>query len=238
METYEDLYTHDVTIPYHGIQIDVPSLQYNIAAFSGSKSQKSQISPKKVIKHSPSKERLQKIASEYQITFPRPSEVPQPSQNTIKPPITSFTPPAQNTRLLSLFLMFSIIGVIIYYTYSDIQKKIKIKSREMDINVQQCIKEYYENECQPDKRIPIAEEFCLEKEKCISKNPENDVIFLHVSAELFGELINRFCEEMTLKTMAFLLIILLLILYTSMKYLKERNKVVAKYTRNLNQIKN
>lgn len=98
-----------------------------------------------------------------------------------------------------------------------------MKSREIDLEVQICVKEYFDNKCSPEERIPIANQFCLEREKCINRSPENDILILHVGAELFGEFLNKFVETMTMKTIIFTIAISFGLIAMLLKYIEIRH---------------
>ena len=63
-----------------------------------------------------------------------------------------------------------------------------------------CSKEYLENRCAPNTRVPAMEKACLAWEKCMNRDP-NVVGRARVSAETFAEIINSFIEPISYKTM-------------------------------------
>jgi hypothetical protein len=63
-----------------------------------------------------------------------------------------------------------------------------------------CSKEYLENRCAPNTRVPAMEKACLAWEKCMNRDP-TVVGRARVSAETFAEIINSFIEPISYKTM-------------------------------------
>jgi hypothetical protein len=65
-----------------------------------------------------------------------------------------------------------------------------------------CSKEYLENRCAPNTRVPAMEKACVAWEKCMNRDP-TVVGRARVSAETFAEIINSFIEPISYKTMVF-----------------------------------
>jgi len=63
-----------------------------------------------------------------------------------------------------------------------------------------CSKEYLENRCAPNTRVPAMEKACLAWEKCMNRDP-TVVGRARVSAETFAEIVNSFIEPISYKTM-------------------------------------
>lgn len=63
-----------------------------------------------------------------------------------------------------------------------------------------CSKEYLENRCAPNTRVPAMEKACVAWEKCMNRDP-TVVGRARVSAETFAEIINSFIEPISYKTM-------------------------------------
>ena len=45
----------------------------------------------------------------------------------------------------------------------------------------ECKDQYFRNNCEPDKRVPALKEYCLDKEICMNRNPENTVLVLPIA---------------------------------------------------------
>src|SRR5271169_4815983 len=65
-----------------------------------------------------------------------------------------------------------------------------------------CSKEYLENRCAPNTRVPAMEKACVAWEKCMNRDP-TVVGRARVSAETFAEIINSFIEPISYKTMVY-----------------------------------
>jgi hypothetical protein len=70
--------------------------------------------------------------------------------------------------------------------------------------ISQCSKQYVENRCSPDMRVPAMEKACSVWENCMKKDP-SVVGRAKLSAETFAEIINGFIEPISYKTMVFIL---------------------------------
>lgn len=86
MESAKNLNRMEITIPYHGINLDLASFQYNLSALSKEKTSAKQ-SAKTSRKSSAAKENLKKIAHDYQIALPKLNPAPSiPIQTQISFP--------------------------------------------------------------------------------------------------------------------------------------------------------
>lgn len=74
-----------------------------------------------------------------------------------------------------------------------------------------CSKEYLENRCAPNTRVPAMEKACSAWEKCMNRDP-TVVGRARVSAETFAEIINSFIEPISYKTMVVPLKIIIILL--------------------------
>jgi hypothetical protein len=63
-----------------------------------------------------------------------------------------------------------------------------------------CSKNYVENRCGSDQRLPALETICTNWELCMNRDP-NAVLRAKVSAHTFAEILNSFVEPISLKTM-------------------------------------
>lgn len=73
-------------------------------------------------------------------------------------------------------------------------------SAEILQEISQCSRDYIENRCAPDMRVPAMEMRCIAWEKCMNRDP-SQVGRARVSAETFAEIINSFIEPISYKTM-------------------------------------
>lgn len=76
----------------------------------------------------------------------------------------------------------------------------KIIMLDIMSEISQCSKQYVENRCSPELRVPAMERACLTWETCMKRNP-SVVGRAKLSAETFAEIINGFIEPISYKTM-------------------------------------
>ncbi|KAG4304836.1 hypothetical protein PORY_001889 [Pneumocystis oryctolagi] len=88
----------------------------------------------------------------------------------------------------------------------DVDQKVEEYSAEILQEMSLCSKEYSENRCSPDHRVPAMERACITWEKCMNRDP-TVVGRAKVSAETFAEIINSFIDPISYKTMIFCILI-------------------------------
>lgn len=93
--------------------------------------------------------------------------------------------------------------------------------------ISQCSKQYIENRCSPELRVPAMEKACLAWESCMKRDP-SVVGRAKLSAETFAEIINGFIEPISYKTMIFILTALFgTIFLSNYAFSMARNRVSA-----------
>lgn len=102
------------------------------------------------------------------------------------------------TQLILLIALFLSISLEIFH---DFQHKFDQQILESALKSANCAKEYTANQCEPETRIPIAEEFCREKEACMH---QNEVYTLKTVAMVLGDTVESFVGAMSWRTLAFL----------------------------------
>lgn len=80
--------------------------------------------------------------------------------------------------------------------------------------ISQCSKQYVENRCSPEQRVPAMERSCLLWEQCMKRDP-SVIGRAKLSAETFAEIINGLIEPISYKTMIFMLVALFGTLFLS-----------------------
>lgn len=122
---------------------------------------------------------------------------------------------------LQLFFNLFIVGLVIYLVVlfvRTVQRDVDIKVEgyliEIMSEIAQCSKQFTENKCFPDQRVPAMEKACVQWENCMNRDPAV-VGRAKVSAETFAEIINSFIEPISLKTMAFFSILVFGFLFLS-----------------------
>lgn len=122
---------------------------------------------------------------------------------------------------LQLFFNLFIVAIVIYLVIQfirTVQRDVDIKVEEYLVEIMseitQCSKQYIENRCTPDQRVPAMEKACVQWENCMNRDPAV-VGRAKVSAETFAEIINSFIEPISMKTMVFFTIIVFGFLFLS-----------------------
>jgi hypothetical protein len=117
--------------------------------------------------------------------------------------------PAIIAKYLQIFFNFVIFGSIFYVVYSfyatiqaDVNRASDEAMAEILSEMAQCSKNYIENQCGADARLPALETICSNWELCMNRDPAA-VKRARLSAHTFAEILNSFVEPISLKTMAF-----------------------------------
>lgn len=102
--------------------------------------------------------------------------------------------------------LFWILLAVYWVTsfYLTIQRDVQIKVDEQLTQIMSeiaaCSKQYVENRCSPELRVPAMEKVCVQWENCMRKDP-SVVSRARLSAETFAEILNSFIEPISYKTM-------------------------------------
>lgn len=103
--------------------------------------------------------------------------------------------------LLNLFLALCVMYVLygIFSTISnDITERAMMESSEILAEMAVCAREFKENKCERDSRVPAMETVCNSWEKCMQRDPYK-VGRSRLSAGMFAEIVNSFIEPISLK---------------------------------------
>ncbi|KAF6221755.1 hypothetical protein HO133_001723 [Letharia lupina] len=103
--------------------------------------------------------------------------------------------------LLNFFLAFCVMYVLygIFSTISnDITERAMMESSEILAEMAVCAREFQENKCERDSRVPAMETVCNSWEKCMQRDPYK-VGRSRLSAGMFAEIVNSFIEPISLK---------------------------------------
>lgn len=122
---------------------------------------------------------------------------------------------------LQLFFNLSLLSILLYFLVSfimtiqaDVNKKVEEYSSEILSEISICTKEYLENRCSPDQRVPAVQMACQAWERCMERDPAK-VGRARVSAETFAEIVNSLIEPISYKTMVFCLVMVFGSLFVS-----------------------
>ncbi len=86
---------------------------------------------------------------------------------------------------------------------NDLYIRYDLEVEDLKVEQKNCMKEYYENKCHYEIRVPAIEKFCWEKEKCLNKNPEKIGISSFLLAKISGEFFKSFLEAFDWKSLIF-----------------------------------
>ena len=104
---------------------------------------------------------------------------------------------------LNFFLAFiTIYGIWTFWITirSDVDKASEDAVAEVMAEIAKCAKDYVDNKCGKDVRLPALETVCHSWEMCMNKDP-NAVKRARVSAHTFAEIFNSFIEPISYKAM-------------------------------------
>ena len=105
--------------------------------------------------------------------------------------------------LLNCFFAFCLMYVLygIYSTIrNDIDERAMMESSEILAEMAVCAREFKENKCERDSRVPAMETVCNNWEKCMQRDPLK-VGRSRLSAGMFAEIFNSFIEPISMKAM-------------------------------------
>lgn len=108
---------------------------------------------------------------------------------------------------LQLFVNMCFVALIFYCLFlcyktiqQDVAAKVEEYSSEILQEMAQCSKDYLDNRCAPDQRVPAMDKPCIAWERCMNRDPAA-VGRAKVSAETFAEIIESFMAKFSYKTM-------------------------------------
>ncbi|OSS54348.1 hypothetical protein B5807_00566 [Epicoccum nigrum] len=111
--------------------------------------------------------------------------------------------------ILNVSLGFSFIFVV-YWAFKSVAADINIEATkhqsEIMVEIAQCVKNYRENRCEPETRVPAMEMACGNWETCMSRDPRK-VAQAAVTVRTFARIINDFFDAFSYKSMISLTIL-------------------------------
>lgn len=94
-------------------------------------------------------------------------------------------------------LMFALYGIFSTIRH-DIDERAVMESSEILAEMAVCAREFKENKCERDSRVPAMETVCNNWEKCMARDPYK-VGRSRLSAGMFAEIFNSFIEPISIK---------------------------------------
>lgn len=105
--------------------------------------------------------------------------------------------------LVNLFLGCTFMYVI-WSLWNGIMNDVNIESHksmvEVMVEIGACAKDYNQNRCAPETRVPAMENICNNWERCMQRDPKK-VARASVTARTFAMIFNSFVEEFSYKSM-------------------------------------
>lgn len=106
-----------------------------------------------------------------------------------------------------MFICYVIV-VVYQVVRDDISKKYNQKVHVVELEIQKCKEEFFQNKCQPETRALALSTYCFEKEICMTQDPYKAVQSSIMSAGLLSQVLNELIEPLTVKTIIFILVFL------------------------------
>jgi len=117
--------------------------------------------------------------------------------------------PSIIAKYLQVFFNAVILFGCLYMFYSfyatiraDVDKASDDAMQDVLAEMTACSKNYIDNRCGADNRLPALEQVCANWELCMNRDP-NAIKRARLSAHTFAEIFNSFVEPISLKTMVF-----------------------------------
>jgi hypothetical protein len=114
-------------------------------------------------------------------------------------------------------LVNSILGLtclyFIYTVWAGIQADVNIEASKYEAEIMKeishCFRQYNDNRCDPDMRVPAMEHACGNWEACMKRDPKK-IAKASVTAKTFAGIFNAFVEEFSYKSMVWIAFLLFL----------------------------
>ncbi|GAM21814.1 hypothetical protein SAMD00019534_049890 [Acytostelium subglobosum LB1] len=146
-----------------------------------------------------------------------------------KEPMFSYLPEVLDRYLhffVRLFIVSMIFIVIIYFfnaIANDVQLKYQLHAAQLQKEIEACSKNYFDNKCLPETRLPAMVDMCAQWEICMNKDPSS-LPKSKLFAELVSEVLDSLVMNMSYRTMIFSLVVLWLIVWVPNKVLSSTNR--------------
>lgn len=110
-----------------------------------------------------------------------------------------------NSVIISFLLYFSIQFALTIK--GDVQTKVSMEINRINAEISNCQRQYQENRCHPDHRVPAMESACVAWQTCIDGGPNSvgSLSTAKLAAETFADIINGLIEPISYKTLFFIL---------------------------------
>lgn len=114
-----------------------------------------------------------------------------------------------------LYLAFSATRTVLH----DAQLKVDERLQVMVSEIALCSRQYIDNRCSPDLRVPAMEKACMEWETCMSRDPST-TSRARLHAETIAEILNGFFGAISTRTYVFMIsgAVLIMVLFNAAFY--------------------
>ncbi|CAG9317299.1 unnamed protein product [Blepharisma stoltei] len=114
----------------------------------------------------------------------------------------------------SILILSALIVIIVFLSLlklwnDDVMSLRRQNELLLETEIDQCRRDYERNRCDTELRIPMAEEYCREKEKCLKLKANHKMLESNLYATLLGEVINSFIETLSWKSIFFFSFVLI-----------------------------
>ncbi|OII76635.1 hypothetical protein cand_028540 [Cryptosporidium andersoni] len=100
---------------------------------------------------------------------------------------------------LVIIILYGLCGLM-YAIRNDIESKIQISVRNLMEEMTICSRQYADNKCNPNERVPALETKCIEWEKCMNQDPAIIARRSSFTAQTIGEILNTFLDQLSWKS--------------------------------------
>lgn len=125
-----------------------------------------------------------------------------------KPPAKSMCRNILTYALVSSKQASAIIGIIalvLFLVATDVYSKIEYLRVVNSVKTEQCRQDYVLNKCDHATRSAAVVNYCIERELCISQDPNSSILTLHLGAELLSTILQSLVAPLDYKTIVVVL---------------------------------
>lgn len=105
---------------------------------------------------------------------------------------------------ISILLIIGSVYVVGQDIWKKTQKEITLVNDQITI----CTKEYFDNRCSPETRVPMLEQFCNEREACMARDAIETVRSTEAFAKMIADVLNALVSPLEAKTILVLVLLL------------------------------
>ncbi len=99
-----------------------------------------------------------------------------------------------------LYLLFSATATVLHDAQLKVDERLQVMMAEMAL----CSRQYVDNRCSPELRVPAMEKACMEWETCMLRDPST-TSRARLHAETIAEILNGFFGAISTRTFVFMI---------------------------------